>query len=162
MTTTYLILGSNSTDKKEKLERAVVLLSQRAGIITQSSSIYKTAAWGYHSPNNYLNQVVLLTTSFSAQELLHITQEIEKHLGREEKSINGQYKDRPIDIDILFYEKSIIKEANLEIPHPRMSERRFVLEPLSEIAPMMVHPVSKKTVIELLNDCKDELAVERL
>lgn len=157
----YLILGSNSVDKRENLEHAVLLISQKLGRITQLSSLYISAAWGYDSPNNYLNQVVVLETNAFANSILKETQDIEKELGRTTKSIDGNYQDRPIDIDILFYDKDIIKQEKLEIPHPRISARRFVLEPLNEIAPKFKHPILQKTIQELLLECKDMLMVKK-
>lgn len=162
MTNSYLIIGSNSIDKNEKISNAVLLISKQIGTIILKSSIYQTAAWGYESPNNYLNQVILIKTSLTADKLLEQSQEIEKELGRKIKSVNGQYQDRPIDIDILSYGQKIIKKENLEIPHPRMCDRRFVLEPLCEIAPNFNHPIKEKTITELLEKCQDELLVEKL
>lgn len=162
MAKSYLILGSNSVDKRDNLEHAVLLISKDLGTIVEQSSLYISTAWGYNSPHNYLNQVVLLDTTLTAKQLLIQTQDIEKRLGRITKSVNGVYQDRPIDIDILFYNQEIISQKDLEIPHPRLSERRFVLEPLCEIAPSITHPILNKTTETLLAECKDTLMVKRV
>ena len=162
MNLTYLILGSNSTDKEDILVRAIALLEERLGKVSGKSSIYETAAWGYHSENVYHNQVLILETTHSTLETLHITQKIEKQLGRTRKSIKGSYADRPIDIDILFYATKVVNLPELTIPHPHICVRRFVLEPLCEVIPDFSHPTKGKTISQLLEICEDTLAVKKL
>lgn len=162
MALSYLILGSNSADKENMLNRAITLLNKQLGLVVATSSLYATAAWGYTSANTYLNQAVSIETAHSPLEVLHITQQIEKDLGRSSKTINGIYKDRPIDIDILFYDQSIVDLLELTIPHPRLCERRFVLEPLLELAADFEHPKQKKTIRELLSSCTDQMEVKKL
>ena len=162
MASTHLILGSNSTDKRRCLSRAVCLLKDRVGKITASSSIYESEAWGYESQHSYLNQVVILQTELSPELLLSTTQEIEKDLGRKSKTVNGIYEDRPIDIDILFYNSKIVNSPVLHIPHPRLYERRFVLEPLLEIDAEYQHPVFQKSIYQLYQECPDKSIATRL
>ena len=162
MAYTHLILGSNSADKKEKLADAIALLEKEVGIITKTSAIYTTAPWGYESPNTYLNQALLINTDLAPVDLLHKTQAIELQLGRDTKSIDGLYSDRPIDIDILFYENEIIDLPELCIPHPHIADRRFVLVPLCDLDHEFCHPEGGENMAELLNKCPDQLSVERL
>lgn len=154
-----LILGGNSIDKDQKIKDAIALLASELGTIKQMSSIYETAAWGYESSNTYYNQVVIVSTNMPPQDVLNITQEIEKRLGRNSKSANGIYTDRPIDIDILFYNDISITTDRLTIPHPHISERRFVLVPLNEVLPNFIHPTKGKTVKYLFEKCTDNLDV---
>lgn len=162
MALSYLILGSNSGDKEALLSHAITLLEQKLGQIIATSSIYETAAWGYTSENSYLNQALSIETAHSPLELLHITQQIEKSLGRTSKSVNEIYTDRPIDIDILFYDNKVVNHPELTIPHPHICERRFVLVPIYEIAPELRHPIREKTISQLLDSCDDKLAVTKL
>ena len=114
------------------------------------SSAIETEPWGFESPNPFLNMAAHFAAALSPEELLDITESIERHLGRLAKSTpSSGYSDRPIDIDILFYGASVIETPRLVVPHPRLHERMFVLQPLSEIAPMLLHPVTKETVVQL-------------
>lgn len=162
MALSYLMLGSNSANKKELLVRALAALRREFGNLIAVSSIYETAAWGYHSDNHFYNQALSLRTSFPPLLLLEKTQKIERQLGRVSKSHSGEYHDRPIDIDILFYGNSTISLPQLTVPHPLISQRRFVLEPLCEIAPNFPHPTNGKTASQLLMECDDTLPVRRL
>ena len=162
MALSYLILGSNSVDKNEILGRTITLINKLVGTVTATSSVYETEAWGYESQNSYLNQALSVDTTHSPIELLHITQEIERNLGRSSKSINGVYTDRPIDIDILFYADEIVNMPELIIPHQHIAARRFVLEPMNELAPDLQHPVQERTIHQLLENCSDKLAVKKL
>ncbi len=158
----HLILGSNSTDKQECLSRAIFLLEKEIGDIVSLSSVYESEAWGYESTNSYLNQALIIQSSLSPEDLLTSTQEIEKLLGRTSKTIDGHYTDRPIDIDLLFYEERIIESPDLCIPHPHIAKRRFVLEPLNEMDPEFIHPVSKKSISQLLEECDDTTSALKL
>ena len=128
----YLGLGSNLGDRHTLLLKAIELLAQRVGRLARCSSFIETDPWGFASEHRFLNAVALFRTTLTPRELLTATQDIERQLGRREKS-NGTYHDRPIDIDILLYGDAVIDEPDLKIPHPRMHERDFVMRPLREI-----------------------------
>lgn len=147
----YLGLGTNIGNKRRNLLEAAALLAERAGDITALSSFYETEPWGFESENLFLNAVLLMQTTLSPDALLQLTQNIEKELGRIEKSRRG-YHDRIIDIDILLYGNEIINSGDLVIPHPLMQERRFVLEPLLEIAPKLKHPLLGKSIEEMFKE----------
>ena len=147
----YLALGSNLGNGKELIEQAYALLQERIGPITQKSALYTTAPVGFESNNLFTNSAICLQTTLSAIDVLHLTQQIEKELGRMHKSVNLQYADRSMDIDILYYNLEQINQEDLIVPHPRMHTRRFVLEPLCEIAPTLKHPIIGKNTQYLLN-----------
>ena len=128
----YLGLGSNLGDRHTLLLKALERLVQRVGRLVRCSSFIETEPWGFASEHRFLNAVALFRTTLTPRELLTATQDIERQLGRQEKS-DGTYHDRPIDIDILLYGDAVIDEADLKIPHPRMQERDFVMRPLREI-----------------------------
>ena len=148
MAIAYLGLGTNVGNKRRNMITAAALLAERVGDILALSGFYETEPWGFESENFFLNAAVKLKTSFSPLEVLQITQQIEKELGRTEKS-NGVYHDRIIDIDILLYEDEVLQIPELTLPHPLMHERKFVMDPLAEIAPFVVHPVLKERIIDL-------------
>lgn len=146
-----MALGSNVGNGKELIERAYMLLQERVGIITHKSALYTTVPEGFESNNLFTNSAICLQTTHSAIDVLHLTQQIEKELGRMHKSVNLQYADRSMDIDILYYNLEQINQEDLIVPHPRMHTRRFVLEPLCEIAPTLKHPIIGKNTQYLLN-----------
>ena len=148
MAIAYLGLGTNIGNKRRNMITAAALLAERVGDVLALSGFYETEPWGFESENFFLNAAVKLKTSFSPLELLQITQQIEKELGRAEKS-NGVYHDRIIDIDILLYDDEVLQTPELTLPHPLMLERKFVMDPLAEIAPFVVHPVLKERIIDL-------------
>lgn len=152
MTKVYLGLGSNLNNKKENLETAITLLGQRTGKLISRSSVIETEPWGYTSQNSFLNGVVLIETDLDPMELLDLVKTIELEMGRTQIKIKGvaEYQDRIIDIDILLFGNLIMETPSLKIPHPMMHKRKFVLEPLGEIAPGVIHPVMQKTVSDLL------------
>lgn len=152
MSTVYLGLGTNLGDKEQNLHQAIDKIQERVGKILSLSAFYNSAPWGYISDNMFVNAVVCVSTDFSPKEVLEITQEIEKELGRKEKSIDASYSDRVIDIDILLYDSVILSTDNLTIPHPLMIKRLFVMDPLAEIAPDMVIPGVNKTVMAIRNE----------
>lgn len=152
MVKTYLGLGTNIGNRRRNLITAAALLAERAGDVLSISSFYETEPVGFQSDNQFLNAAVYLETTCSPQELLEITQAIEREMGRTSKSVNGQYKDRIIDIDILLYGDWVINQETLTLPHPLMQEREFVMAPLAEIAPMVVHPVSGKTMQQIFEE----------
>ena len=129
----YLGLGSNLGDCRKNLERAIRLIGDRVGQVTRQSSFIETEPWGFESPNKFMNAVILCETTRSPREVLLLTQQIERDMGRMKKSVSGGYADRAIDIDILLYDDVTIDEPDLKIPHPLMYERDFVMLPLREI-----------------------------
>lgn len=133
MHTVYLSLGSNLGDREATMRRAIGLLNERAGSVDRQSSFIETEPWGFESTNKFLNMCVRLLTMLSPEQLLLATKQIERELGRTQKSVNGQYHDRPIDIDILMYDDVHIDSNDLTLPHPHMQEREFVMKPLREI-----------------------------
>lgn len=129
----YLSLGSNLGDRHATMQSAILLLGKQAGSVDRVSSAIETEPWGFKSANKFLNMCVRITTTLSPEQLLAITKDIEQQLGRTTKSVNGQYHDRPIDIDILTYDDLHINTPSLTLPHPHMHERDFVMIPLREI-----------------------------
>ena len=154
MAKVYLGLGTNLGDKEQNLRDAVQKIEEQVGKIVSLSAFYVTAPWGVSSDNSFLNAAACVETKLSPLEVLQETQMIEKELGRTQKSVNRMYSDRLIDIDLLLYEDlvlSVISASGVELtlPHPLMTERDFVMKPLAEIAPGLVHPVLGKTMKEL-------------
>ncbi len=135
MATVYLSLGSNLGDREVYIEKAISMMAERVGIVAARSSFYNTHPWGYVSSHDYVNACVKVETALSPRQLLTVTQDIERELGRTRKSVDGVYSDRVIDIDILLYDKLTIQEDDLVIPHPLMYQRDFVMTPLREICP---------------------------
>ena len=133
------------------MAQAIEMLSVALGAPVRLSSLVETEPWGFSSQNKFLNMVALFTTTLSPLQLLDATEDIERRLGRTVKStaVTG-YSDRPMDIDILFYGAEIISTPRLTVPHPRLHERDFVLRPLVEIAPTLLHPLMGKSVAQLL------------
>ena len=133
MATVYLSLGSNLGNRRRIVKDAIQMIGQKVGPVLRQSSLIETDPWGFESPNKFINACVCCHTVLSPRELLQVTQQIEKVMGRTGKSTNGEYHDRIIDIDILLYNDVHIDEPDLKIPHPLMKERDFVMKPLSEI-----------------------------
>lgn len=155
----FLITGGNIGDRKKNLETAAALIQNKIGKIYQSSKIYETDAWGITNQHSFYNQVHVVETDFPAEEVMKKILKIEEEMGRVRTIKNAA---RVIDIDILFFNDEIVNKQNLTIPHPQISNRRFVLMPLDEIASAMIHPVYKKNIHQLLLMCKDELKVASL
>ena len=145
----YLGLGTNLGDKEQNLRMSIKKIEERIGNVVSLSAFYATAPWGFSSVNSFLNAAVCVETTLLPLQVLEETQRIERELGRTEKSVNGLYADRLIDIDLLLYDDRVMDAEGLILPHPLMTERRFVMEPLSEIAPDVVHQVLHKTMKEL-------------
>lgn len=148
MAKAYLSLGTNLGNKRRNLVTAAALLAERAGDILVLSEIYETEPWGFESSHRFLNAALVLETSLSPSDLLQATRLIEIEMGRIAKS-DGSYEDRLIDIDLLMYDQVVMQTSRLTLPHPLMHKRRFVMEPLAEIAPDAVHPVFHKTMNQL-------------
>ena len=158
METIYILLGSNLGDPFKNLSRAIEQI-KTFGPIIGSSSVYQTKAWGDIVQDDFLNQVVKFESDDDPQMLLNKFKAIEVALGR---TSTVKWGPRIMDIDILFVGNKIIESDRLTIPHPHIRERRFVLEPLFEIAPDFIHPVFKQSIRELLKQCPDTLAVSKI
>lgn len=154
----YLLLGSNLGDKAANLSNATERL-QSVGSVSRRSSLYSTQAWGPIAQPAFFNQVILLATAVSPAALLDFILGCEKAMGRVRDQKWGQ---RLIDIDILFYGSQVVSTDRLVIPHPHIAYRRFTLVPLCEIAGDFVHPVSGKSVQDMLLACPDKLTVDRV
>lgn len=149
---TFLLLGANLGDREMTLRRAADLIMERIGPVVQRSDLYETAPWGITDQPSFLNQVVVLETQLEPEVVLQQTQAIEQELGRVRLEKWGA---RTIDIDILYYDQLIQLTDQLTIPHPYLHQRRFTLVPLAQVAPDYVHPILKKTSVELLTECDD-------
>ena len=158
MNKVYLLIGGNIGDRMANLAMAVEFIEKYLGNMVQISSIYETAAWGNTNQADFLNQAICIETSLSPKDLMTQILLIEQKMGRERTIPLGP---RTIDIDILYYNDAIVENEQVTIPHPRMSQRKFVLYPLAEIAPKYVHPLLNKTNDVLLKECGDSLAVHK-
>lgn len=150
--TAYIALGSNLGDRRYYLSEAIRLIGERVGEVLAVSEPMETGPVGFESEHLFLNAALSVRTSLAPRALLTVTREIERELGREQKSVGGVHFDRTCDVDILMIDDLVYHDEWLDIPHPRMRERLFVLQPLAEIAPEVIDPVSGKTVKELLWD----------
>ena len=159
MNKTYLLLGSNMGDSQRQLVKATRLIEKKIGRVIRCSRIYCTAAWGKTDQPDFMNQVIVAETGLPAIRLMQEILLIEKQMGRVRTEKNAP---RIIDIDILYYNKEIIRKKDLVVPHPAIQLRRFVLVPLNELAPNFIHPVWKKTNHQLLINCSDVLAVKKI
>lgn len=152
----FLLLGSNLGDSEKVLSTARTHIQASAGKIIRSSAIYKTKAWGISEQPDFLNQVIEIESSLQPEDLMDVLLNIEKEMGR------VRYKKwyaRLIDIDILYYGAMVIKTENLTIPHPENQNRNFVLVPMAEIAPTLIHPLLGMTQTDLLKNTSDPLEV---
>ncbi len=129
----YLGLGTNLGNREQNLQEAIRLIDDRVGKVTRQSSFIQTEPWGFKSENLFLNAVILCETEQTPREVLLTTQQIERDMGRQQKSVSVGYADRVIDIDILLYDDLTVDEPDLKIPHPLMQQRDFVMIPLGEI-----------------------------
>lgn len=129
----YFSIGSNIGNRKRLVREAITLLGERVGRVLKQSELHETEPWGFSSPNKFINACACCETSLSPRQVLAVTQRIEQDMGRVSKSVNGEYHDRIIDIDILLYDNLHVDEPDLKIPHPLMQEREFVMKPLKEI-----------------------------
>lgn len=175
MPTLYLLIGGNEGDRRQMISHATDLIRERIGSVVAVSNIYETAPWGTFAPGeepqNFYNKALQVGTTLSPHEALDEALCIERVLGRRRgKMENGEwgtekcqgaaansqfYSSRPMDIDLIFYDSLVIDTPDLVLPHPRMHLRRFVLQPLCEIAPDFIHPFFNKTLSQLLEECPD-------
>lgn len=158
ITQLFLSLGGNLGNTQEIFEGAYPLIEKKIGKIAVYSSIYQTEAWGPIPQADFLNQVVLVTTSLKPEACLKELLKIEREFGRERKE---RWGPRTLDLDILYYGDVTIAESDLSIPHPRIAERKFILTPLAEIAPLFEDPSTGKTMVALLENCSDNSQVNR-
>jgi len=147
-------LGSNLGDRFAALSRALALLKEEAGVIVAVSSVWETEPWGFEADNQFLNMVVVLETIRQPRQLMQLFRSLEGRMGRKHSG-GGKYESRIIDFDILLWQDKVISMPGLEVPHPKLADRRFVLEPLYEVAPGAVHPVTGLTVTEMRDLCDD-------
>lgn len=155
----YLGLGANIGDRLEALKKTQSFIDKYIGKIAKRSSVYETQPWGQPEQPPFLNMVVMANTTQDPRGLLLSIAKIEKEMGRERTE---KWGPRVIDVDILFYGRRIIRDKGLEIPHPELHKRAFVLVPLMEIDPELEHPVLKQPVDELYMNCTDDSEVVRL
>jgi 2-amino-4-hydroxy-6-hydroxymethyldihydropteridine diphosphokinase len=157
--TVFILLGTNLGDRLENLANARLSIERFPSKIIRASGIYETAAWGNTEQENFYNQVIEIQSKLRPIQLLNKIHETESNLGRIRKE---KWGPRSIDIDILFYGDDVVSESSLIIPHPGIPSRRFTLIPLNEIAPKFIHPVLKKKIGTLLQECSDHLEVTKL
>jgi 2-amino-4-hydroxy-6-hydroxymethyldihydropteridine diphosphokinase len=156
MNKTYLLIGSNEGDRMQNVGRAKDLIQNSLGRITSSSLIYETAAWGKQDQPDFLNQVIIVKTKLTADACMKKILLIENAMGRIRRKKNDP---RIIDIDILFFNNDVTNDVNLAIPHPELHNRKFVLIPMNELSPKLIHPGLNQSIQYLLSTCKDELEV---
>jgi 2-amino-4-hydroxy-6-hydroxymethyldihydropteridine diphosphokinase len=159
MNRAVILLGTNTGHLMENLESARNKINEYCGRILKSSLIYRTEPWGNIDQDYFLNQVIEIETTFSADNLLLRLLSIENRMGRER---NLKWEPRVIDLDILYYNTEVFKKEGLKIPHPHLHERRFALVPLAEILPGFIHPVLGKTSIDMLREVSDNSRVHVL
>ena len=158
--TAYLLLGGNLGDREANLKKAIELLNDKIGNVIAISSLYETAAWGKTDQPAFLNQAVSLQTRLTALEVLERALSIEQELGRVRKD---KWGERLIDIDLILFGDEIINIPDkLQVPHPHMQDRKFVMEPLAEIAPGVIHPLMGETMLDICRNITDPLEVKKL
>lgn len=143
----YIGIGSNLGNREKNCAHAIELLKKKGVIVNKSSSLYKTEPWGIKDQPEFINMAIEIETDLKPYELLAVLKKVEAEIGRKK---SYKWGPRPIDLDILLFSNIIIDEDNLKIPHPLMHEREFVLRPLQEIAPDLIHPLFRMKVSELL------------
>lgn len=158
MSKAILLLGGNMGNRINLLAEACILIEKEIGKIIKSSSVYETEPWGFSSDLPFLNQVVIVESALSPDEMLNEIHKIETQLGRK-RSLSG-YESRTIDVDILFYDDLLVNKSNLIIPHPKLHNRRFTLLPLAEIAGEYIHPVLNERLDVLAEECTDTSKVD--
>lgn len=158
MNKVFLLFGGNLGDRSENIRMTKLFINKYIGVVLKESKIYETEPWGFECELNFLNQVVYLETEKTAQQVLTEVLKIELMLGRERS--NQQWKERTMDIDILFYNNEVINQPNLIVPHHYLHERRFALIPMADINSEFVHPKLNKTINQLISELTDTLIVK--
>ena len=153
MNEVYLQLGSNIGERLDNLNQSIKIITERIGNVLEKSSVYESTPWGVENQRNFLNQVIFVKSNFDPYTILDLVLQIEKDMGRIRIE---KWGERIIDIDILFIDDLIIESENLCIPHEFIAKRKFVLQPMCEIAPDFIHPKLNKTISQLLEECIDE------
>lgn len=156
----FLGVGGNIGNKRANFDKVYTFIEKELGEIIQSSSVYETPPWGFQAEDNFWNQVVIIKTELSPEVLLEKIHTIEKGFGRERKTEN--YTSREMDIDILYYDDIYMETESLIIPHSRIHQRKFVLVPLTEIAPEFKHPLLRLTNWQMLDSCRDSSVIIKL
>ena len=154
----FLSLGSSQGNRVAFLKNALACIEMFCGKINRVSKVYETEPWGFEMKGSFLNIAVEIQTGLSHDDMIQTILHIEKLMHRTREKTNV-YMSRTIDIDIIFYDDIVMKSDKLTIPHPHIHERRFVLQPLSDIAPDLVHPELNATVAEMLSECRDKCLV---
>lgn len=154
----YLSLGSNIKPRLQHLVNAIILLEKQFGAVIKYSNIYESASWGNNKLNTFYNLVLQLQSDKKPLQILEITQNIEKKLGRNHKE---HWQNRTIDVDIIFFGDSILESKKLTIPHKLMHLRKFVLLPIADLNENFIHPILQKPIKELILQCKDELEIKQ-
>ncbi len=149
MSTAYIGIGSNLGNREKNCVRAIELLEKRGIPVKKKSSMYETEPWGIKDQPRFINMAIEIETFFEPEELLRILEEVEREVGR---GVSFKWGPRIIDLDILLFNNIFLKKDNLEIPHPLMDKRDFVLKPLCEIAPDIIHPLLKVRICDLLKE----------
>ncbi|WP_273569069.1 2-amino-4-hydroxy-6-hydroxymethyldihydropteridine diphosphokinase [Maribacter halichondriae] len=158
--TVYFSLGSNLGNRLEHLQQSIFLLGKHIGKVKELSKIYQTASWGFKG-DDFLNMCVCLETQMDASEVLDRILDIEKKMGRDRTGSASSYVSRNVDIDVIFFNRDVTDSDTLTVPHKKIQERRFVLRPLADIAPQFYHPILKKDIRNLLQECKDTSAIDK-
>jgi 2-amino-4-hydroxy-6-hydroxymethyldihydropteridine diphosphokinase len=158
MSTAYLLIGGNLGNRTAYLQQAIQLISESCGNIVHSSAIYETAAWGITDQPTFYNQALAVETMLVPEELMQQLLQIEEQMGRQRTIKMGP---RIIDLDILLIDDKIVSSGLLTLPHPALPFRKFALLPLCEIAPSLIHPVLHRSISQLLEECPDELDVQK-
>ncbi|MCG6187477.1 2-amino-4-hydroxy-6-hydroxymethyldihydropteridine diphosphokinase [Maribellus maritimus] len=156
----FLGIGGNLGNKRENFKKVFPLIEKRLGKIIQKSSVYETPPWGFHAQEIFWNQVLIIESELSPEDLLRNIHSIEESFGR--KRGKEGYSSREMDIDILYFDDTYIETDELFIPHPHIQKRLFVLVPLAEIAPDFKHPLFRLTSIQMLENCKDKSVIKKL
>lgn len=158
MNTAYLLIGGNLGDRAAYLQMAQTKIADTCGNITNTSSIYETAAWGNTSQPSFYNQAIVVSTTLSPEALMDQLLSIELEMGRVR---DQKYGPRTIDLDILMIDGLVFNTEKLTIPHPQMHNRRFALLPMAEVAPTLKHPLLDQSIEDLLQNCPDSLDVQK-
>jgi 2-amino-4-hydroxy-6-hydroxymethyldihydropteridine diphosphokinase len=160
MNKVFLGIGTNLGDREKNLTEAIDKIGQHIGTVLNASSVYETAPWGFEAENDFLNMVICVETLLTPDQMLQKINLIESTMGRERNQ--DRYSSRIIDIDILLYNDLVLYEKGLKIPHRLMHERKFVLVPLCELAPDLIHPVLQKSMRLLLEECRDRSRIDKI